>query len=265
MLITLKSIKPETANCGDYVEFTIEVKNTGKKDDSSVYVEVHESQYKFEGRTAEFSLDSNEKATKTIKIKLPEEIDSGTYYVEANVRFDNGNKVKSDFGSLKINCAPKNQPPVANAGQDLEVEAGQVVTLDGTASSDPDNDQLTYTWTQLSGLAVELSNPNSAVTTFTPEHAGTYVFKLTVSDGEFSSSDTVTITVKETTTAATGETVKYEPTSRWDKLSTETLQKIAWIVGIIVMLMIAIYFGKLAFSPRRPLPPELPKPYPEEK
>jgi hypothetical protein len=64
-----------------------------------------------------------------------------------------------------------NTSPVASAGHpfgpDQIVFAGTTVTLDGTASHDPDGDQLTYAWTQTGGPAVLLNNANTAKATFT--------------------------------------------------------------------------------------------------
>jgi Calx-beta domain/K319L-like, PKD domain len=75
--------------------------------------------------------------------------------------------------------------PVANAGPDQTVVPGALVTLDGTASTDGDlpNDTLTYSWTQLSGTPVTLSDPSSATPTFTsPDGAGILEFQLEVCD-----------------------------------------------------------------------------------
>jgi LmbE family N-acetylglucosaminyl deacetylase len=96
-----------------------------------------------------------------------------------------------------------NLPPTANAGPDQTVAGGQLVTLDGRGSSDPNQNPLTYNWTQTSGTAVTLSNPASATPTFTApaaqQQSQTLRFSLVVSDGQLNSSpDTVDVTIPGT-------------------------------------------------------------------
>jgi uncharacterized repeat protein (TIGR02543 family) len=109
-----------------------------------------------------------------------------------------------------------NQPPVANAGVDQIANLGSLVTLDGRQSVDPDNKPLplTYSWTQISGPAVSLTGATTSQPTFQASVSGTYIFRLTVSDGEASSSDEVRIVTSDlaftlTTTAipAVGGTI----------------------------------------------------------
>jgi len=100
-----------------------------------------------------------------------------------------------DMGAYEFTTT--NTPPAANAGPDQLVAANAsclaTVTLDGSVSSDPDGDPLTYTWTGTFGIA-------SGVTPTVALPAGVHVVTLTISDGRGgSSSDTVTITVVDVT------------------------------------------------------------------
>ncbi|MBC7975190.1 MAG: S8 family serine peptidase [Myxococcales bacterium] len=88
-----------------------------------------------------------------------------------------------------------NRAPVANAGVDQTGTIGVQVTLDGAASSDPDGNPITFSWTQTGGPAVTLSTPTAVTARFTPTAAGTYTFQLAVSDGSLTAQDTVVVTV----------------------------------------------------------------------
>ena len=100
-----------------------------------------------------------------------------------------------------------NQAPVANAGGDESVEVGEAAQLDGTGSSDPDGDTLTYSWSITAappGSTAALTNPTTATPSFTPDVAGTYTIQLIVNDGSVNSPpDTVEITATDDTGGGT--------------------------------------------------------------
>ena len=85
-----------------------------------------------------------------------------------------------------VNISAINHSPVANAGPDRTVNEGVIVTLDGSNSSDVDNDIATYQWEQTTGTPVTLSNVAAVQPTFTAPNVGTggesLTFRLTVTD-----------------------------------------------------------------------------------
>ncbi|MFL2988786.1 MAG: PKD domain-containing protein [Candidatus Neomarinimicrobiota bacterium] len=86
---------------------------------------------------------------------------------------------------------------IANAGSDQTVDAGSLVTLDGSASLNTDGDIAAYLWEQTSGVAVNLDDEEATTTTFTaPNESTNLVFDLTVYDADGNeSTDSITISV----------------------------------------------------------------------
>ncbi len=79
-----------------------------------------------------------------------------------------------------------NRAPVADAGVDQMVDEGAPASLDGSASSDPDADPLTYEWRDENDVLL-----GSDATISVSLAVGIHEITLTVSDGDLSATDTV--------------------------------------------------------------------------
>ena len=104
------------------------------------------------------------------------------------------------------NCMPRtpltNRPPVAIAGrpQSICVDANccALVSLNGSASSDPDGDTLTYTWKE--GATTLATGPTPTVQFCPPTALGAHTIQLTVNDGHgHTASSSVVITLRDCT------------------------------------------------------------------
>jgi hypothetical protein len=98
--------------------------------------------------------------------------------------------VLSGSAVTRITVLDINRPPVADAGGPYTAFAGYPLTFDGTGSSDPDGDVLTYLW---------VFGDGKGGTGVRPDHVyaaiGVYGVALTVSDGVASSLATTTASV----------------------------------------------------------------------
>ena len=95
----------------------------------------------------------------------------------------------------------KDRPPAVIAGVDQSVSGGDSVTLSGGLTTDPDGDNLTFTWRQLAGPAVAPISPWTmtfvTLRFLAPTTPGDQAlrFELKASDGELSGFDTVDVLV----------------------------------------------------------------------
>ena len=128
-------------------------------------------------------------ATATGNVHLaPGFADAGTYAV--GVRASDG--VQTDSKSFTITVLDSgNRCPTANPGGPYSGITGVPVSFDGTASSDPDGDPLTYAWDfdASDGITIDAVG---AMVSDTYGNAGTYVVTLTVRDASCAASATTT-------------------------------------------------------------------------
>jgi RHS repeat-associated protein len=117
----------------------------------------------------------------------------------------NDGQADSAPDEVVVTAAPPNNPPIAHAGPDQSVATESLVTLNGSGSSDPDGDPLTYDWRFVSlpiGSAASLANPTTVSPTFTADVSGEYVIQVVVSDGIVQSSADIVVVVAARPNAA---------------------------------------------------------------
>lgn len=149
--------------------------------------------------------------------------------------------------TLSLTVSLANNPPVANAGEDVIGATGESVSFDGSASTDADQDELSYAWTlstRPNGSAAVLTNANTVSPSLVTDVDGVYQLTLNVSDGIDSNSDTVSLTVAtivlptnnapvanagEDVTAPTGARISFDGSSSADQDQDEL--SFAWTLS----------------------------------
>ncbi len=113
---------------------------------------------------------------------------------------DDGALTGVDDLTVTVQGAP-NQPPSVAAGSDqiINVNDGAVLTATATDDGYPCGSALTYAWSLITappGGWAGLTTSNLSSTRATFSAPGTYLFRVTTSDGELSASDEIAVTVR---------------------------------------------------------------------
>ncbi|MCF5883515.1 glycoside hydrolase [Aeromonas veronii] len=165
------------------------------------YDEVAEAPYLFKAATGDLITYDNERSVKAKGQYVLANKLGGLFSWEIDA--DNGdilNAMHEGLGHGSGVTPPVNKPPLANAGSDLKVTGPTEVTLDGSASHDPENSALSYSWKQISGPQVGLLDATQAKARVVLDAVTAdinLVFELTVSDDQqLSAKDQVVVTNK---------------------------------------------------------------------
>lgn len=144
----------------------------------------------------------------------------GIYPVTLTVSDGTGLSNSEDQDSLRVTL---NNAPVAVAGSDQRICTGDILVLDGSASSDPDGGVLKYGWTFGDGRTSDIINPTNSY-----RKGGVYPVVLTVTDDSGLSNNTavdqIAVTVDQAPVADAGVDMKvcanteasFDGSNSWD-------------------------------------------------
>ena len=183
--------QPPTANAGSNITLTLPVNSTtliGSGTDADGTIASY-AWARVSGPTT-FTLGTANAATTTLSNLV-----QGTYVFRLTVT-DNGGATATDDVTVTVNAAA-NQPPTANAGNNIVMTLPTNSTTLNGSGTDADGTIASYAWRRVSGpTTFTLGTANAATTTLSNLVQGTYIFRLTVTDNNgATATDDVTVTV----------------------------------------------------------------------
>lgn len=139
------------------------------------------------------------KVSRTIVNKLV----AGIYQFELIVTDDEGLNAKDTVQITVNDPTQPNRAPIADAGRDtIIILPANTANLDGSGSTDPDNDIISYNWVKISGpSSFSLLHPDAIRSTVSNLVEGSYLFELKVTDSHgLFDMDTVAVIINSSST-----------------------------------------------------------------
>ena len=273
-------ISPSTVKAGKTVDVKVDVENVGDRDEEDVYVKVKNGELSVDKRSELFDVDSYEKGdddeySVTITFTVPEDAEEDNYDLEIQV-YDDDNEiypsgtkfvtlfVEGTGQSSTTTPTPTGSVIISTEGAPEEVEQGISFSIPvKLANTADETKEYTITVSNTGDWAEATSEIEAFLTaeqssiyyiTIMPKAdaaGGKHSATINIKEGTaLIATKTLSFTIPETTSPITGGTVidvDDESDGFFQNLFSGTT---LWIIGDLVLILVAIFFIKMLFSKR---------------
>lgn len=271
--VTRFAVNPAVAQCGKLIGMQVDVENLGKREDKIVTVSVKNPELELDLTSESFALDafdeSDNVASKVFTFAIPEDAAEKEYILEAFTTFDGGKKKDSEFAKLTVSRCGEITPtggegPFIPTKTDFSLVQQTLNTNPGVIGipfkiTNAEKQSKTFTvevqpagtWTTTSSTAVVVQSGESKsdflyVVTDKGLQDGSYQGSLVLkADGSTLDSEQFTVNIGVTPSPTGG--VVYRPTTTSDSFYRNWVDsgRIFWILGMVVILVLIVFFIKL--------------------
>lgn len=123
----------------------------------------------------------------TLNLELTD-LEVGQYIFELTAT-DDDEATATDFMSLTVLSEDANSPPTVNAGSDIQLSLPNNSASITANANDPDDDEITYFWSKISGPQLTMTNIDQANVNISNMVEGTYQIRIRVTDTEGESAE----------------------------------------------------------------------------
>lgn len=266
VLITEMVVSPSTVSCGEEFQIIVDLENVGSKDDDSVYVKFLEQSLGLDERSLTYTLenydDRDNDATVRETFMVPMDATEKDYSIEAVVYFDDGDQTKSAFQTITVTgCTPvEPEKPVTElitlSVMDPSI-IGNAFSIPVQVSNQGDN-FIQYTM-ELTNTEAWAEPANAISVALDAGQSSTYYFYVNKKE-DVTGVQGATIVLKSGTKVIKSQSLSVDTgATEGSKVTGGAVfsglknvdSKVFWIIGDIVLIVLALFFIKLLFTSRK--------------
>ncbi|MBU4502763.1 MAG: putative S-layer protein, partial [Nanoarchaeota archaeon] len=279
--VTIEKIvlSPSTAKAGETVDVKVDVENVGDRDEEDVYVKVKNGEMDIEVKSELFDIDAYESGdddeyTVTLSFTVPEDAEEGNYdleiyvYDEDDENYDSGEEFITIFvegtSTTTTTTTTTGTATISTEGTPTEIEAGDSFSIPVKLTNTDDEDK-TYTVT-VSNIGDWATTTSEIEAFLTAGQSSTYYLTILPNDDASEGMHSVTVNVKEGTKVIATKTLSMTiPKTTGNEITGGSVVEAdteggvfknlfsgttLWIIGDLLLVVIAIFFIKMLFSKR---------------
>ncbi|MBI2664284.1 hypothetical protein HYX10_02985 [Candidatus Woesearchaeota archaeon] len=131
------ALTPETVSCETDAELSVEIRNTGRRDERETFIRVNSPDLQYGRISDEIELDEDDEVTRTFVVPVPEGLAPGNYRIQVETYYNTNSKSMSDGLLLKKAACGTDVAEVPEQPPEPPAPADEVVVITTPPTTPP--------------------------------------------------------------------------------------------------------------------------------